>query len=165
MFKHHIFESVKNNFKKMKPWLKKLLIVGLLFAAILVGAVWYIFNEKFTDTNKREAAYTVDAMAFLKEFQTNDTAANKKYTEKIITVNGNVAEIEESDSLVNVKMIDTTTQAYIIFAFQQEQAAKAKALKEGDKVSIKGSCSGGIYSDILESETINFKRCVITNNE
>jgi hypothetical protein len=147
----------------MKPWVKKTLIFG--FIGLLAGlfAIWYIFNEKFTDTNKREAAFTVKAADFIKEFETNDSLANKKYTEKIITVSGSVSEVEEADSIVNLKMVDTTTQSYIIFAFQEAEIAKAKKIKEGDNVTIKGSCSGGIYSDILEAQTINFKRCILTN--
>ncbi len=145
----------------MKPWLKKVLILAVFLLLVGVGIIWYIFNEKFTDTNKRDAAFTVEATNFIKEFQQNDSLANIKYAEKIITIKGIVAEVEAMDSLVNIKMIDTVTDAYIIFAFQQEQMVKAKMLKEGDKISIKGSCSGGTYSEILETEAINFKRCVI----
>jgi hypothetical protein len=31
----------------------------------------------------------------------------------------------------------------------------------GDKVSIKGSCSNGAFSTILETEYITFKRCAV----
>jgi tRNA_anti-like len=145
----------------MKSWVKKLVFVFLLIAAVGGFAVWYLFNEKFTDTTKRDAAYSIDAQSFIKEFQQNDSLANIKYKEKIITVNGIVSEIETMDSIINIKMIDTTTDAYVIFGFQDEQIAKVKTIKEGDKISVKGSCSGGSYSEILEAEAIDFKRCVI----
>jgi tRNA_anti-like len=147
--------------KKMRTWLKKLLIAGgLLFLAGCV-AIWLIFTEKFTDTTKREAAYTVNAMDMIGEFAKSETEANKKYTEKIVTVNGRVSEIENADTTTNIKMIDTISGAYIIFAFQQQHLAAAKQLKEGDSVSIKGSCSGGAYSEILETVFINFKRSAV----
>jgi hypothetical protein len=110
---------------------------------------------------KQDAAYTVNAMDFIKEFQVSDSLANKKYAEKIITVRGRVSETEAADSTINIKMIDTLTDAYIIFAFQQQHLNEAKQLKEGDSVSIKGSCSGGIYSDIQETEFITFKRSAV----
>ena len=89
-------------------------------------------------------------------------AANKKYSEKIIIVNGTVSEIEMADTTANIKMIDTTANdAYVIFAFQQQHLAEAKAMRKGDKVSIKGSCSNGLFSDILETEYITFKRCAV----
>lgn len=147
--------------RKMKPWLKRILIGGLFLLLIGGIAIWYIFNEKFEDTSKEPSAYTVSAMDFIKEFEKNDTLANKKYAEKIIIINGRVSEMEAADTTINIKMIDTTTDAYIIFAFQQQHRKAAKQLKEGDTVSIKGSCSGGAYSDILETEFITFKRCVL----
>lgn len=147
--------------RKRNPWIKRILLAGLVL--LIAGAVvaYFIFTEKFSDTSKREAAYTVNAMDFLKEFQKSDSLANKKYAEQIITVRGRVAETEAADTTINIKMIDTATSAYIIFAFQQQHLAEAKQLKEGDSVAIKGSCSGGTYSDILETEFVTFKRCAL----
>jgi flagellar basal body-associated protein FliL len=144
-----------------KSTLKKILIVigiGLVAAA---AVALYIFTDTFDDTATQKAAYTVSANPFIKEFEKDNALANKKYTEQIITVNGRISEIEAADTTVNIKMIDTTTGSYIIFAFQQQDAAEAKKLKEGDSVSVKGSCSGGIFSEILEVESINFKRSSI----
>lgn len=147
--------------RKMNPWLKRLLLGGLLLLLAGGGAIWYIFNEEFTDTSERKAAFTVNAIDLIHEFQQSDSLANKKYAEKIITVNGRISELEAADTTINVKMIDTLTDAYIIFAFQQQHLKEAKQLKEGDSVSIKGSCSGGTYSEILETEFITFKRCAV----
>jgi hypothetical protein len=148
--------------QKMNPWVKRLLLAALFFLIAGGIAIWYIFTEKFADTKEHKADYTVNAMSFLNEFQQNDSAANKKYTEKIIVVNGRIGETEIAyDSSVNIKMIDTLTDAYIIFAFQQQHLAEAKQLKIGDSVSIKGSCSNGVYSKILETYTVNFKRCTL----
>lgn len=145
----------------MRPWLKKALI-GLFVLVLAAGiGIWYIFTEKFTDTTKRESAYTVNATDLIHEFQKDEKAANKKYAERILTVNGIVSETEEADSIVNIKFTDEETGGYIIFAFQEQNVAEAKQLKEGDTASIKGSCSGGAYSEILEAEFIAFKRCAL----
>lgn len=146
-----------------KPWLKKIiLIVGVLVLAGSLG-IYLIFTQKFEDTGKQVASYTISAGDLIKEFQQNDSAANKKYAEKIILVNGKIAETEAADTTINIKMIDTLTGSYIIFAFQQQHLKEAKQLKQGDMVSIKGSCSGGAFSRILETEFITFKRCAINN--
>ncbi len=147
--------------KKKTSWVKRILIGGFILLLAGAIAVWFIFNEKFTDTKERKAAFTVNAMDFIGEFEKNDCLANIKYAEKIITVNGRVSETEAADTTINIKMIDTATDAYIIFAFQQQHLNDAKSLKEGDSISIKGSCSGGSYSEILETEFITFKRCAI----
>jgi len=147
--------------KKANPWIKRILIGGFLLSLAGGVAVWFIFNEKFTDTSKREAEFIVNAMDFIREFEKNDALANKKYADKIIIVRGRVSETEAADTTVNIKFIDSLTDAYIIFAFQEQHLQEAKQLKEGDSVSIKGSCSGGSYSEILETEFITFKRCTV----
>jgi hypothetical protein len=146
---------------KKRVWLKRILIIGSILFIVGVAAVWYIFTKKFEDTTKQEAAYTLNAMDIIKEFQASDSMANIKYAEKIITINGRVSETEAADTTINIKMIDTLTDAYIIFAFQEQHLNEAKLLKEGDSVTIKGSCSGGIYSEIQEAEFISFKRCAV----
>ena len=145
----------------MKAKYKNILIGILVVAVTLFAVAWYIFNDKYADTIERKAAYTVNAMDFIKEFEKNDSLANRKYTEQIITVNGTVSEVQQVNTTANIKFIDTTSGSYIIFTFQQQHLAEAKQLKEGDKVSIKGSCSGGTYSEILGTEYISFKRCAI----
>ena len=144
-----------------RPWLKKFLILTLIILVAGGIGIYLIFTEKFEDTGKQAAVFTVTADELIKEFQQNDSAANKKYVEKIILVNGKIVETEAADSTINIKMMDTLTGSYIIFAFQEQHIKEAKQLKEGDIVSIKGSCSGGTFSKILETEYITFKRCAI----
>lgn len=147
--------------KARSPWLKRLLITAAIGIVAAIIMIWYMFSLKYDDTRNTKADYTVEAAAFINEFRQNEAAANKKYTEKTVVVNGLVSELEAADTVMNVKMIDTLSGSYVIFAFQQQDLAASKGLKEGEAVSIKGSCSGGTYSAILEAESISFKRCAI----
>lgn len=141
--------------------LKKLLLIFVVLAAIGGFVAYYIFTDTYKNTNERKAAFTVNGMEFIKEFEKDIDIANKKYSEKIVAVKGIVSEIEPVDSIVNIKMIDTITDAYINFTFQEASVNEAKLLKEGDSVFIKGSCSMGAYSEILETNFITFKRCTL----
>jgi hypothetical protein len=143
--------------KRYKKWLIALLVLFLAGVAV----IWYLFTLKYDDTATVKPDYTVTAIDFIKEFRQDMRNANKKYSEKIIVVNGTVSEIEAADTTANIKMIDTTSGAYIIFAFQQQHLNEAKAMQEGERVSIKGSCSNGSFSNILETEYITFKRCAV----
>lgn len=139
-----------------------LLIIGpALTWAAFYAASDYLENEKFANTANTESDFTVNAVDLIREFQTNDSGANAKYREKIITVNGNISEIElPNDSTVNIKFTDTTG-SYAIFPFHGEEATHAKTLKKGDPISVKGSCSGGVLSEILGIESITFKRATL----
>lgn len=142
---------------RVKGWM----IAGFILLLTAGAVIWYLFTLKHEDTAAVKAAFTVEAQSFLKEFGTDLVAANKKYSEQIVTVNGTVSEIEMADTTANIKMIDTTNGAYIIFAFQKQHLAEAKGLQVGEQVSIKGSCSNGAYSAILETNYISFKRCAL----
>lgn len=146
---------------KKRPVVKRFLIVSGLLLLIGAGIYWYLASEKFADTADRKAAFTVDAGNFINEFETNNKQANEKYSEKIVAVKGIVSQTEAADTTINIKMTDTTTGSYIIFAFQEQHAQEAKGLKAGDAVTIKGSCSGGEYSEILGTHFISFKRSAL----
>lgn len=147
--------------RKMNPRVKSWMIAFFTLLLAAAAVIWYLFTLKHDDTATVEAAFTVESKSFLKEFETDLVLANKKYSEQIVTVNGIVSEIEMADTTANIKMIDTTNGSYIIFAFQKQYLAEAKALKAGEPVSIKGSCSNGVYSAILETNYITFKRCAL----
>ncbi len=146
----------------MKPRTKILLTVIFIFLLAMGGFAWYLFTEKFADTAEKKSDYTVNANDLLKEFQQNDSLANVKYIEKIISVKGIVTDLELLDSTVNVKMSDTLTGDYIIFTFQEQHLVETNIIKIGEEVAIKGSCSGGTYSEILQSRYISFKRSALT---
>ena len=148
--------TTKTN-KRYKKWILALLVLLLVGG----GVIWYLFTLKYDDTATVKADFSVNAMDFIKEFKQDMMAANKKYSEKIVVINGTISTVEPFDTTTNIKMIDTTNGAYIIFAFQQQHVQEAKLIKEGEAISIKGSCSGGIFSPTLEAESIQFKRCAV----
>src|SRR6186713_2089706 len=102
---------------KTKSWVKKLLFWGLILLLIGVGVIWYIISEKHDDTASVKADYTTEAIPFIKEFEKDIKAANGKYADKIIEVTGVVTESEAADTTINIKMTDTATGSYLIFAF------------------------------------------------
>jgi hypothetical protein len=151
---------------KKKSWKKRILWSILILILLGAGVYIYFATLKFDDTSEVKADYTVDFPSFIKEFLASDSSANAKYRDKIIVVNGIVSAIEPADSATtNVKFIDTASGSYAIFAFQSQHAAEAKTIKEGDAVSIKGSCSGGTFSEILGVEKIDFKRSALNKTK
>jgi uncharacterized membrane protein len=144
-----------------KNYRKWLLITGAVL--LLTGAAVYFYFATLThnDTARVKADFNKEALPFIKEFETDYMSANKKYAEKIISVTGTVSATEAADSTINIKMADTITGSYLIFAFQVQHLNEAKNLKAGDRVTIKGSCSGGVFSKILETYFISFKRSTL----
>ena len=147
------------------PRNKKVLKWSLSIGAVLLltGVTAFIYFQTLTydDTAAVRVDYTVEAIPFIKEFEKDSKSANDKYSEKIIAVRGFVTATLPADTTINIEMKDSTTGSYIIFVFQQQHLDEAKRINPGDKVTIKGSCSGGVYSEILGSNFISFKRSTI----
>lgn len=145
-------------------WYKKAtwIIVGPLFAFLSHMIIEKkIMSETQQGTESVKADYTMNAEDLIHEFLANDSVANKKYREKILVVNGTAAQVQPlGDSTVNIKFTDTTG-SYIIFSLEKDQYVKSREIKAGDEVGLKGSCSGSVYSEILSTTSISFKRGVL----
>ena len=149
---------------KDKNVVKWLLISGGSLLLIGVIVYFYFATRTHEDTANLKVDYNVEAIPFIKEFEKDHKTANKKYAEKIIAVKGIVTATEPADTTMNIKIAHTTTGSYLIFAFQQQHMAEAKKVNVGDNVVIKGSCSDGVYSEILGNYFISFKRSTVETN-
>ncbi len=124
----------------------------------------YLENKTFDNTADIAPAYTVEAFDLIREFDRNDSAAGKKYLDKIVLVHGRISEIDRAnDSTINIRFIDTTG-SYAIFPFYSQALQEVRSLQAGDSVGIKAACSGDVYSEILETRIINFERCILNKN-
>lgn len=151
-------EQLSQNKKKWLRWI----FIAIVAMALAGGAIfYYVMTAEFADTASEKPAYTISAMDLLTEFQQNDSAANKKYVEQILAVSGRVSEVEGIDTSATVKFVDSLTGSYLIFDFQSATSRQAAALQPGDSVTLKGSCSGSIYSRLRNAHMISFKRSVI----
>ncbi len=144
-------------------WFAK--IAWLVLPPLITFSGFYLASKHIEgqvyDDADTKAAYTLTADQLISEFRQNDSLANSKYSEQIVTVNGKISAIDiPNDSTANVKFADSTG-SYVIFPFHAEDVPQIRRMKEGQEVSLKGSCSGGRYSEILETESITFKRSVI----
>jgi tRNA_anti-like len=151
-----------------KGWLLKMawILVGpvIAFGGYKIGEKM-ILSETHTDTAKIKADYTVTADALIQEFIANDTATNKKYMDKVLVVNGTASAVDIlPDSTSTVRFADSTG-SYAIFSLEKDQFEKTKSIKQGDAVSLKGVCSGSIFSEILKTTAITFKRATFNSTK
>lgn len=144
-----------------KKYIKWFLVSGGMLLLIGAGIYFYFASLTYEDTANVKTDYNVSALSFIKEFENNLAEANKKYADKIIAVTGIVTATEAADTSINIKMEDPDSGSYLIFAFQKQHLEQAKALKPQDLVTIKGSCSDGIFSQILGTYFISFKRSTL----
>ena len=138
------------------------LLIGPVFAygAYMMGEK-YIMSETHSATENVKADYTVNSADLIKEFLANDTATNRKYLDKTMVINGNISAIEIlADSTSTIRFVDSTG-SYAIFSLEKSELPQVKNIKTGDPVSLKGVCSGCIFSEILGTTSISFKRAIL----
>lgn len=145
---------------------KKKVLLGIGIIVVALAAVYiYYATQKYAATKSVKEDYTKNAIELIREFRVNDSLANATYSNKIIVVNGTVAELESADSTsVNIKFVDPETGDYIIVAFQQQYLEEARTVHVGDSIAIKGSSSGSSFSEIMEVYTIPFQRGTLHAN-
>ena len=127
------------------------LIIGISIAI-------YLFNKPKRDIAKAKVEYSITAAQLVTEFTQNEHGANAKYLSaaygKVIQITGIVKEINlTGDSLLNLSLRDSTAcPGSVNCSMEKPELSKAMFLRVGDKVTIKGECTG--YMDITNEVTL-----------
>jgi hypothetical protein len=144
---------------------KKTIIISILL--LIVAGIVYTYKE-FNRTNVNIAgessAYTVNARALIKEFNENDSSANRKYVGKVISVKGLVKDINKDErGYYTISLGDTTSMSSIRCSIDSIYTKTAIAVKRGMNIHVKGSCTGFNKDELLGLDII-FNRCLVVNN-
>jgi len=110
------------------------IIVGLV---ILLGVSFFTYNYVMAppkDIQSSKADISLSAANFSAEFSKNMSDAEKKYTDKIVGIEGSITEIEENGVTIDGK----------VFC----QLESTNTLKVGGKLKVKGLFIG--YDELFE---------------
>lgn len=134
---------------------KKLLGGSLAVLVFVALYAFYLYNKQPADVRQSSASYAITAAELAKDFTTNETAANAKYTDKVLTVRGTIADIiTDSSQQASILLETGDPMSQINCSFYEEEASAAKALTIGATVSIKGICTGKLSDIILNKCSI-----------
>lgn len=121
-------------------------IATVILILIVLGGLGYnyIFRAplKISDANSE---FTVDADQFSKEFTDNLNEAEKKYLNKIVSIEGTISEIENESITLN-----NTVYCKFDMAIQFDKY---------EKIKVKGKCIG--YDELFE--VIKLDQCIVEN--
>ena len=141
--------------KPKRTWIKNLLIAGLVLILLGAAAIFYIFNKPHRNIAGSKADFAIDAPALLQEFETDETAANKKYLDKIIAVKGRIASIETTpEGNLNIALTTNSDMATVSCAMLPSEKDEAANIKAGDEITVKGLCTGMLMDVVLTNCSI-----------
>lgn len=145
-------------------WLKWIVILGIIGGSVAAYMAYREFNRRPADVETSKPDFTVSSVDLINEFESSDTTADKKYTDKILELTGNVHSKEVKDTLVS--LIFDIQQKFIILAqFNPKFKDAALAINDGDAVKLKGKYNGSEAGDevFMLPGTIKLGKCVIVN--
>jgi tRNA_anti-like len=118
---------------------KKTILVGILIAALGGAAFGYYMWNKPHRSVQNAGGVKVTAADLLSQYIQDSAAANKKYTEKVVEVSGDVVEATPNQQNQPVIKLKTTQDGAFINCTFEEKTVTANP---GAKITVKGICSG-----------------------
>lgn len=138
--------------------IKNILLVGLLL--LLIGGVigYKIYNKPHQDMLQAKSEMSISAHKLYSDYQASESDANNIYLGKVITVEGEVEEINkkaENKNQIIISTGDMISRISCDLDYLSEHDGISD-LKVGDQVKIKGKCAGILMDVVLD-------RCIILN--
>jgi len=145
--------------------IKKKIFVGLATIAITMGLYGYReYIRKNKNLSYVKANFKIQANAFIKEFEENEKKANEKFLDKIIAVSGAIRDVIKDDKgYYSIVLGDDENMSTVRCSMNSIDQDEVELLKKGNKIMIKGACTGFNADDLLGSDII-LNRCVIQKN-
>lgn len=137
----------------MIKWKKTGLIIFLLIL-VSAGVISYLYYKKPADIRKSTADQETTAALLLKDFSDNEAAANARYLDKVIVVEGNISKIELNEGNPTVFLDTGDPMAAVTCSFYETEIPLLKNLKIGTTVKIKGLCTGMLMDVVLNKCSI-----------
>jgi hypothetical protein len=141
----------------MKTYVKVALFVVTFIALAAILAALYMFNLKHTDMAKAKPHFVVSAVTLQKEFETDETAASKKYINKILEVTGKIASVKSGmNNSLNVSLDTENDLSDINCALPAVK--DTSAFITGTEITLRGECSGYLID-------VQLNNCALINKK
>ena len=127
---------------------RKILGFGIIIAGIVACLGLYLFQKPAERVITQDAEFNVKATDIFNEFDKNESLANKKYLNKIVSVKGEISDISAVDS-VGINVMLTADNPLFGVSCQLPFGAPDSSLKVGDEVQITGLCTGKLMDVVL----------------
>lgn len=114
---------------------------------------FYLYNKPVKSTASKSVDVAIQAADLFNEFATDENVANKKYLDKVISISGVVTNVADEEGLTIVTL-KTNSDMFGVICKVEASDNKAKALKNGEEVRVKGVCTGMLMDVVMI-------RCVI----
>jgi hypothetical protein len=127
--------------------MNKYLLIVLLVAVIAGITGYFQYNKSHNETKGTKADYIMSPSALLEAYDKNESLADSLYLDKIIEVEGTIKTINQAEKGSSLSLNAGNDMSSVTCEFESDTALSG--LKVGDKVKIKGFCSGKLMDIVL----------------
>ncbi len=132
--------------------MKKIFLLLLALGIIGAGIGYYLYNKPVASLENKKPDVEVDASQLVAAYEADEKTANEKYLGKVVQVSGKIADITMEEGKKKVFLETTNPMSMVIF--EMEDKSESGGLKTGDKVRMKGMCSGYLSDVILVQSSV-----------
>lgn len=149
--------------------IKRRKIILILILLDIGFGVWQGFTE-YNRTNKDisnvKADIKIEATDLIKQYESNDSSANKKFLDKITEITGPVKEVSKDEAgYYTVILGDTTSMSSVRCSMDSVHQDDAAHLTAGSSVVVRGVCTGFNKDEMGLGSDVILNRCVIVQNK
>jgi len=96
-----------------------------------------------------ETGIPVSATELYSKFTSNEPQANQAYLNKVLQVSGQVLEVKNSTAAGKVVVLNTGDPMFGVACSLSSVETPARPVKPGEKITIKGICTGYLSDVVL----------------
>lgn len=137
--------------------MKKKILFSLAIIMVLGAIIAYLmYNKPHKDVAGTQSDFQISAAELFKAFNEDEQAANAKYLEKIIEVQGVVVGDLNTDNPAEPSLFLETGDDFGVIScgFPQSETESLLNIKSGTNIQIKGLCKGKTMDVVLTNCTI-----------
>lgn len=143
----------------------KIFVFFIILAIAGGGFAYYMYNKPHENIKNKKADIEITANELIADFEADEASAKEKYKDKLLQVSGAIEGINRSNDggLTLLFLNEGASMGNVKAGIQSVSAEKAKNLKAGDEVTVKGRFTGSDKMDEMGISMIDIQlsRCIV----
>jgi len=132
--------------------MKRKIVLGVVLTVVVIITViaLLMYHKPHTVIATEKAAYKLSASELGEAFSKDEGLANALYAGKVLEVTGTLKEIIMNDNTPILMMGEPSGMTSVSCYLQRENKDKARTLKTGTQITVKGVCNGFLVDVVLD---------------
>jgi len=134
--------------------MKRSIIIFIVIVVIVGGIVAYLqWNKPHRDPSK-EQGLKISAEQIFSEYEADELTSNEKYLNKTLEIQGHLIDAGANQDGMPTAMLDSGNPMFgVQITFNSKEKEKLSQLTIGDKITVKGICTG-FLSDVIITDAV-----------